>query len=89
VIKIISFFYICCRLSIVSVAKEPIFTQLAIHDLVTKIKYATPIEKRLLLDTLKVQLKTSQKKIRHQVMVEFLDKRNIAKPDIEDGLKFD
>ena len=69
--KIVSIFYIYCMLPIGLVTNELLSTQPFIHLLVTKITYAIPTQKYLLLDTLNMQLKKSQKKITRQVMITF------------------
>ena len=87
VVKTVSIFYICCMMLIISSANELASIQPSVHSIVAKIKHATPVQKRLLLDALKVQLRTSQKKIRRQVMIEFI--KGTSRLEIEHGVKFD
>ena len=70
VVKIISIFYICSVVFISLDTNELTPIQPSIHALVAKITHASLAQKRLLLDTIKVQSRMSQKKIRHQVMIE-------------------
>ena len=87
IVKKVSIFYIYCMMATVLSANEVTSVEPSIHDLVAQIKHATVTEKRILLDTLKVQLRTSQKKIRHQVMIEF--RKGSSKPKLTNGVKDD
>jgi len=97
IVKIFSVFCIWTMTFMVSMANDTtsVDVETTVHTLVAKIKDATPAQKRLLLDALKVKLRASQKKIRRQVMIKFRNeetlkhKKVISKPQIEQGVKFD